>query len=296
MLITQRWERTFSAMGTDCHVVVVGGSRALTARAVDSVARLQQLWTRFDPDSEVMRLNLAGSGTVGPDTWALLTRGIVGRQWTAGRFDPFMVRQIVSAGYDRDYDELRDQDCSAPVPAPEPVPAVAQPVRELDRRRRYVRFAPGAQLDSGGIGKGLAADLVSEELMRHGAAACLVNLGGDLRVRGDKGSPWEIGVDSEGPGSDLSVRLAAGGLATSSSSRRVWLTAAGSAHHLLDPRTGRPLRSPWSGATTIAPQAWVAEALSKAVLLTELSVARRLMRRHQGGGLVQDGSGGVERL
>lgn len=295
MLITQRWERTFSAMGTDCHVVVVGGSRALTARAVDSVALLQHSWTRFDPDSEVMRLNRAGSGTVGPHTWALLTRGIVGRQRTAGRFDPFMVRQIVSAGYDRDFAELGDQD-SAHRDAPPVVPAVPEPVLELDRRRRYVRFAPGAQLDSGGIGKGLAADLVSDELMRRGAAACLVNLGGDLRVRGDKGSPWEIGVDSEGPGPDLSVRLAAGGLATSSSSRRVWRTPAGSAHHLLDPRTGRPLRSPWAGATTIAPQAWVAEALSKAVLLTELSVARRLMRRHQGGGLVQDGSGGVERL
>lgn len=293
MLITQRWERTFPAMGTDCHVVVVGGApRALTARAVDSVAQLQQLWTRFDADSEVMRLNRAGSGRVSPRTWALLTRGIVGRQRTGGRFDPFMVRQIVSAGYDRDFAALADRASSRS----EAVPAVSRPVLALDRRRRYVRLATGAQLDSGGIGKGLAADLVSHELMRHGAVACLVNLGGDLRVRGDKGSPWEIGVDSEGPGPELSVRLAAGGLATSSSSRRVWRTASGSAHHLLDPRTGRPLNSPWAGATTIAPQAWVAEALSKAVLLTELPVARRLMRRHHGGGLVQDGSGGVERL
>ena len=230
MLITQRWEREFPAMGTTCHVVVVGGRRELTTTAVAAVARLQELWTRFEPDSEVMRLNRERAGVVSTPTWSLLTRGLVGRRITGGRFDPFMVRQIVAAGYDRDFAALGRQQVDSTAPA------VRRPVLRLERRRRHVVLGPGAELDSGGIGKGLAADLVSAELMAGGAQACLVNLGGDLRVRGDKGSPWEIGIDQEGPGDGLSVRLQAGGLATSSRTRRTWQTTSDVvAHHLIDP-------------------------------------------------------------
>lgn len=290
MLVSQRWERRFSAMGTDCHIVVVGGPKGLTSAAVEQVAQLQEKWTRFEPDSEVMLLNRRGHGIVSEPTWQLITRGLVGRRITGGRFDPFMAGQMVAIGYDRDFAELELQTAG---PAQ---PAVRRPVVALDRRTRAVRLAPGAELDSGGLGKGLAADLVSAQLMRHGAAACLVNLGGDLRVRGDKGSPWQIGVDSEAPGPELSVKLTAGGLATSSSTHRRWQTPAGEAHHLVDPRTGRSLRGRWVGATAIAPQGWIAEVLSKAVLLSDPAAARRLVRRHRAGGLLQDGSGTIEQL
>jgi thiamine biosynthesis lipoprotein len=293
MLVTQRWEREFQAMGTDCHVIVVGASRHLTTNAVDQVADLQARWTRFDPDSEVMMLNRAGSGSVSAATWQLLTCGLVGRRLTGGRFDPFMVRGIVAAGYDRDFAEL---DARANLADPMAVPAVRHPLIAFDRRRRWVRLADGAQVDSGGLGKGLAADMVSAQLMRDGATACLVNLGGDLRVRGDKGEPWQIGVDSEGPGSQLSVRLASGAVATSSRSHRVWRTSSGTAHHLLDPRTGRPLLSRWAGCTAIAPQAWVAEVLSKTLLSLSATTARRLLRHHCAGGFRQDSSGHVEQL
>ena len=291
MLVTQRWERRFEAMGTDCHVVVVGAPRQLTAQAEHQVRELQQLWTRFEPDSEVMRLNRVGTGVVSPATWGLITRGLVGRRFTAGRFDPFMATQIVAAGYDRTFAELTQQRTE------QAAPALAAPVVALDRRTRQVRRAAGAQFDSGGIGKGLAADLVSAQLMESGADACLVNLGGDLRVRGDKGSPWQIGVDNEAPqGPALSVKLAAGGLATSSRMGRRWKTDQGPVHHLLDPRTGRSMRTRWAGATAIAPQAWVAEVLSKALLQLDRRAAGRLMRHHHGGGFRQAPDGTVEQV
>lgn len=291
MLVTQRWERRFRAMGTDCHVVVVGGKRQAASDAEARVRSLQALWTRFEPDSEIMRLNRLGHARVSQPTWQLVTRGLVGRRITAGRFDPFMVSQVVAAGYDRTFDELTH-------PRARPTsPAAVAPVLRLDRRTRHITLAPDAQFDSGGIGKGLAADLVSAVLMADGADACLVNLGGDLRVRGDKGSPWQIGVDNESSGGpDLSVRLASGGLATSSQMGRRWDTPDGPAHHLLDPRTGRSLSTPWAGATAIAPQGWVAEVLSKAILQEPRDRAIRLVRRHHAGGFRQDLSGTVEQL
>lgn len=288
MPVTQRWERRFAAMGTQCHIVVVGGGRFVAARAEDRVAELAALWTRFEPDSEISRLNTAGRARLSEDSWRLVTAGIVGRQFTAGRFDPFMARQIVAAGYDRDFADLTVQE------AERTTPASPRPVLELSRRHRFVRLAPGAAVDSGGIGKGLAADLVSAQIMAAGVDACLVNLGGDLRVRGDKGSPWQVGIDREVPGPELTVRLLGGGLATSSTTKRTWRTSRGGEHHhLIDPRTGWPMRVRWAGATAIAPSAWVAEALSKALLLFGSAPASRLVRRHRGGGLLQDRSGGV---
>lgn len=284
-LLTRR-EHRFPAMGTACHVVVVGGDAALTGAAETRVLELQARWTRFESDSEISRLNAAGSARLTPDSWRLLATGMAGRRFTGGRFDPFLERQIVAAGYDRDFAALTESDEG---PAH---PAVARPVLEWDKRRRWVRLAPGAALDSGGLGKGLAADIVSEELLAAGAVACLVNLGGDLRVRGDKGTAWEIAVDSEAGDDPVSVRLTAGGLATSSTSRRRWRTSSGrEAHHVLDPRTGRPLRTPWSGATAIAPQAWIAEVLSKVLLQVDEPHARRLLARHRGGGLLQAADG-----
>ncbi len=291
MPVTQRWERTFAAMGTQCHVVVVGAGRDVVSRAEDRVGELARAWTRFESDSEISQLNSRGEGMLSEDSWLLLTAGIVGRQFTKGRFDPFMAHQIVAAGYDRDFPDLGVQAVT------DAAPAAHRPVLELCRRTRFVRLAPGAAIDSGGIGKGLAADLVSAQIMASGADACLVNLGGDLRVRGDKGSPWQIGIDREVPGPQISVRLQAGGLATSSTTKRIWHTTRGDPHHhLLDPRTGRQMRARWAGATAIAPNAWVAEALSKSLLLFGPSAAQRLVRRHRGGGLVQDSHGDVAPL
>ncbi len=277
-------------MGTECHVIVEG-PRRLTGYAVDRIAELQRMWTRFDPSSPVMRVNRAGGGRLQPETWDLLVRGLVARRFTRGRFDPFMVRQVVAAGYDRDFADL-DRQTMRPT-----TPAIPDPVLRLDRRSRTVVLAPGAELDTGGIGKGFAADLVAAELCRAGATACLVNVGGDLRVRGTRDAPWEIGIDNEVPGGPpLSVRLTGGALATSSRTRRVWHTDRGPAHHLIDPRTGRPVTGGAAAATAIAPTAWVAEALSKALMISSDRTGRRLVRRHRGAGLLQDRTGTVRQL
>ena len=290
-LVTQRWERTFPAMGTECHVIVEG-PRHLVSQAQDRVLALQAKWTRFESDSAVMRVNRAGGGRLDPDTWQLLVHGLVARRFTRGRFDPFMVEQVCAAGYDRDFADLEPTQHRRASR-----PAVRRPVVALDRRQRRVRFALGAQLDSGGLGKGLAADIVADEILQGGAAACLVNLGGDLRVGGRRNEPWEIGVDSESvDGPPITVRLTAGALATSSRHRRVWDTDQGLAHHLIDPRTGAPLRTGPAGATAIAPQGWIAEALAKVLMSGAGDAARRQLRRHRGAGIVQDSAGGVRQL
>jgi FAD:protein FMN transferase len=133
-----------------------------------------------------------------------------------------------------------------------------------------VRLPEGTGFDPGGIGKGLAADLVVDEILDAGAEGVCVNLGGDVRVAGiaPDGGAWTVAVEhpwSEEPLAHLGV--AAGAVATSTTLRRRWVVDGTPRHHLIDPRSGLPSATDVNLATVVAAEAWVAEALAKSVLL-----------------------------
>ena len=161
------------------------------------------------------------------------------------------------------------------------------------------RVGSSLPIDSGGIGKGLAADLVAERLVERGALGALVNVGGDLRCAGSPPSQrWQIHlnvpIEVE---DDLSVRLDSGAVCTSTPLKRRWETTGGGVgHHLLDPRTGRPAADNYASVSVIAPRAWLAEVLSKAVFLMPAPSAQQLLRSHRAGAVVVTMSGGVAQL
>jgi thiamine biosynthesis lipoprotein len=122
--------------------------------------------------------------------------------------------------------------------------------------------------DPGGVGKGLAADLVAEELAAADAIGVCVNVGGDVRVLGasPSGECWQVGVeDPRAPGAHIAhLQIRHGGVATSSRMRRQWRGSDGTLrHHLIDPRTGVSSHSVALTATVAASEAWRAEVLTK---------------------------------
>ena len=270
-------EQRFRAMGSDVHVIVVGGPAGLAEHARDRLRDLEGRWSRFIPASEVSVLNhRAGLWTeVSPETVALVERALVARERTDGLFDPTRLADVVRAGYASSFGE--------PGFGNPPSDAEAEAVRgagevEVDRIGGRVRVAEGAGFDPGGIGKGFAADLVAAEVMDEGAGGVCVNVGGDLRVRGrgPDGGDWAVGIDdprdddrSAADGAPLMVlSLADGAVATSSRCRRRWTRPDGSpAHHLIDPRTGDPAETEVLAATVVAADGWQAEALAKTAFL-----------------------------
>jgi thiamine biosynthesis lipoprotein len=165
---------------------------------------------------------------------------------------------------------------------------------------RTVELPLGVGFDPGGIGKGLAADMVVEELMDAGAGGACANIGGDLRVRGtppdsDPGSGWAIGVDSPVTAECVAVLgLADGGVATSSRLRRRWLAAGGKpSHHLIDPRTGRPADAGLAAVSVVAAHAWQAEMLSKAVFVKGATAGAALLDGFGAAGLFVTDDGSV---
>jgi thiamine biosynthesis lipoprotein len=266
--------RSFGAMGSDCTLRITAANPDLAddlaSRAEALVRQLESLWTRFRSDSELMVLNdnAGGAWGVSPDTFALIGAAMDAHRITNGIFDPTLLDALIAAGYDRSFEQL-----GSGVIASKPLGLEASPVKavELDAERNFVTLPAGVHLDLGGIAKGRAADLVARLLESVGAAGACVDLGGDIAVFGDRidDQRWAVAVDDPAqPGTDLAVLvLERGAVATSSRAKRQWQTSVGSAHHLLDPRTGRSAVSDLVAVTVVAAEAMWAEVFAKAALI-----------------------------
>jgi FAD:protein FMN transferase len=251
----------FAAMGTRVEALLEAPpsstARAALGRVRADFERLERIFSRFRRDSELSRLNAAGSIDAGPDLRAVVELALAARERTAGRFDPTLHDAVVAAGYDRTFDELDEH--AAIRPAPDPARA-----RDVVVRGQRIELGPGVRLDLGGIVKGYAADRCAQRLAAFGP--CLVNAGGDLAVAGARSDgPWPVAVDV--PAGRLTLAVASGGLATSGRDRRRWRRRGEERHHLIDPATCRPAEGGPLTVTVGAPSATDAEVAAKSLFL-----------------------------
>ncbi len=290
----------FDCCGSRCAVLVSGAGRERSAREAAALARRSLLawhtrFSRFVPDSELSLLN-ADPRTVVPVSalmarfaQAVRTAGSLSR----GLVDATLLEEIESAGY------VRDLHAGLPLtlalelaPPRRPARARADPgwqQIDVDLAARTVARAPGVGLDSGGLVKGLFADLLAARLASHARLA--INCAGDLAIGGGEGALRPVKIES--PFDDRTLHtfsLREGGVATSGIGRRSWLDGGGRpAHHLLDPASGRPAFTGVVQVTAIAPSALGAEIRAKAALLSGPATAPRWLPH---GGLIvyDDGS------
>jgi thiamine biosynthesis lipoprotein len=267
---------SFACFGSTCAVFVIGaGDRGDAATAV-RYARARLLdwhdrFSRFDPGSELSRLNAdpRSEVPVTPEMAGLAAAAIAAAEQTGGLVDATLVDEIEAAGYTGDLGAPIDLAAAlALAPPRRPAgPAPASRWRELAVHHGRVRRPPGVKLDSGGLAKGLFADLLADALASHAGFA--VDCAGDLRLGGTAAIRRAVRVAS--PFEDRTLHefhLTAGGVATSGIGRRSWVDRHGApAHHLLDPATGRPAYTGVVQVTALAPTAVEAEVATKAAIL-----------------------------
>ncbi len=274
-------ERSFRAMGTSCAVAVTtrtagdpGVDRALAAGEAE-VAACERALSRFDPTSDLSRLNGAGGDWVRVDPRLVdaLAAALRAREVTDGKFDPTILPALVAAGYDRTFDELEER-------AARPADGWRAGAEvELDPEAGCARVENGAAVDLGGIGKGFSAGraLAAMQWAWPGFRGGFVDLGGDIAFAGatPDGGPWRVAVaDPRTGGTTLgTLALEAGGVATSGRDRRRFGPGR-SLHHLIDPATGAPALAGPLSVTVVAPDPAEAEAHATALAVSTLSDAR----------------------
>ena len=280
--------QAFSCFGSRCGLWVAGDG---AAEAVEDARRCLENWhvrfSRFIASSELSRLNADPRAVVPVSTtMTQLLRAVrEAAEATGGLVDGTLVRELEDAGY--------RSDLAAPLPlglalrlAPPRRPATGRAWREFSVDGWQVTRPPGLVFDSGGLAKGLFADLIAERLA--GFESFAVDCGGDVRFAGPERA---VAVADPFGGAPLHrFRLSTGAVATSGIGRRSWLAPDGRpAHHLLDPATGRPAFTGVVQATALAPTAVEAEWRAKAAVLSGPEAARDWLP-HGGVVVLDDGS------
>ncbi|MEO0493752.1 MAG: FAD:protein FMN transferase [Actinomycetota bacterium] len=283
-------ETRVEVMGTHAHLAVDDDHAELLAPAVARLEDLASRWTRFDPASELSRLNAAdGRPTVvSLDTATLVADAVDGWRRTAGRFDPSVHDAVIAAGYDRTF-------VAGPGPSGAPAPAPGLADVQVDVATGVVTLPPDVRLDLGGIGKGHAADRVTEALVADGATGAAVSIGGDARVAGE--CPFADGWPIVTAGRDLPIaRLRAGGFCYSTVRLRRWTIAGTERHHLIDPSRGVPTDGAVLDVAVAAATATLAEVHATAAIVAGMPGAVDHVRSAGLEGFVIDATGAVHEV
>ncbi|GAB6048579.1 FAD:protein FMN transferase [Methyloparacoccus murrellii] len=239
-------EQAFNAMGSPCEIKLYAKTRPramhMVRRAIAEVERLEARYSRYRPDSLLSAINqIAATGgqvRVDEETAGLLNYVETCYRESGGLFD-------VTSGLLRHAWRFRDGR------VPEPATVATLLARIGWHRLRWeppvLAFPePGLELDFGGAVKEYAVDRVAalcwEAEIRHG----LINLGGDIKIIGPHpdGSPWAIGIaHPRQPGSFIrTLRLQRGAMASSGDYERCIEVDGVRYGHVLNPRTGWPVR------------------------------------------------------
>ena len=260
--------RTFDCLGSDCELFAVGAAPGALDEAVAWTRAQHARLTRFDPASELSRLNAAAGRWVAlsAELHALLSFALQAYEQSFGLVHAGVLPALLAAGYTRTFAEGPTAARLAPAA---PLPPLGDLLR-LRPGRALLR--EGAAVDLGGLAKGWLADRLCERLSEN----ALANLGGDLYARGGgaDGEGWPVGFG----GKTLLLRDL--GAATSGVSKRHW---GDGLHHLIDPRTGLVATLDLRLVSVLATTAAQAEVLAKtALLLGAAAAADHLRGRAQG--------------
>lgn len=140
---------------------------------------------------------------------------------------------------------------------------------------------PHTILDLGGVAKGYIADELADLFIAHGVGRFVINLGGNVVVRGGRpadasarppvaaGSPWRIGIINPlDPAHNRAiVDMADGSVVTSGIHERRFTKGGVTYHHILDPATGMPAKTDLTSATIIAPRSMDCDGYSTTALM-----------------------------
>jgi thiamine biosynthesis lipoprotein ApbE len=267
----------WTALGCAVRLVVRDAGDLEVAREIlaDELAEIDLASSRFRSDSELTRVN-EGSGEptrVSPLLVDAVEAALAAAAMTDGDVDPTVGVAMDAIGYDRDFARIETHGAAISIVS-KPVPGWRR--IGLDRAGMTLSIPRGVRLDLGATAKALTADRAAQ---RIGAAVSgrgvLVALGGDIAVAGaSPADGWSIRVQdvtgpvaSTPPGPSQLVAISSGGLATSSIAARRWVRGGRVMHHILDPRSGVPVASPWRTVTVAAPTCLEANVASTAAIV-----------------------------
>ena len=281
----------FDAFDTRVGICAYGDAKACARaleRAFSDCRCYERLFSRTIADSDISRVNAAKGAWVDVDarTGKLVEKALAYCAASRGTFD------ITIGAASRLWNLKRGI-----IPQDE---ALAEAVRHVDwhgvrveregSRARMRLDDPAAMIDLGGIAKGWIADALDAALAQPGIPGYVIDLGGNILVRGEKpdGSPWTVGLPDPacGPGARErmkpvgTIRIAGGSVVTSGVYERARVCDGVLYHHVLDPKMGMPIAVEHPAVSVVCERSIDAEGFSTTLLALGIEKSRELAAEH----------------
>lgn len=157
--------------------------------------------------------------------------------------------------------------------------------------RRVVKTNPALTLNVNAIAKGYSADIVADFLDKHNSPSYLIEIGGEIRLKGEnlQGQPWRIGIDRPAddnpiPGQDLQaiLQITDKGIATSGNYRQFYIENGQKIAHTVDPRNGYPVSHNLLSTTVIADDTMTADAFATAFMVAGIETSLEWIEQFRG--------------
>lgn len=243
-------------------------ARRIVSRELEAI---DETCSRFRKDSEVAWVHGAEGREVrvSPLLLEALDVALQAAAATDGDVDPTVGPALRGLGWDLDFSQVvRRQELPQVIVSP----AAGWQTIRIDRRRGTVQVPAGVEIDLGSTAKALAADRSARKVYEATGADVLIGLGGDLATAGrPPAGGWVVRVtDDHRNGSSPDgqmIALRSGGLATSSTTVRRWRAGGAERHHIVEPRTGLPVKEFWRTASVAAASCVEANTASTAALV-----------------------------
>lgn len=267
------YKRSRPMMGTVFEITVAGATDEQAAapvnRALDEIARLEDLLSEWRPESEISRINHAAGRApvaVGEETFRVVEAGVDVSRWSDGAFD------LSWAALRGLYDFRPNQEHT--VPTRQEIRARTgliewQDIRLDPEDRTVFLRRRGMAIGTGGIAKGYALDRAAQILLDAGLESFMLFGGGQVQVRGQRGNrAWRVGIQHPREADYFAFVEATGGsISTSGDYEHFFVDPSGKRwHHLLDPKTGLPAEGTLS-VTVISEVGLYSDALSTACFI-----------------------------
>jgi thiamine biosynthesis lipoprotein len=275
------------AQGTTYHIIYFSREQKSFQQEIDSILHtLDMSLSTYVPSSIISRVNNNDTSVV-LDKYFLdvFNKSIEVSERTNGAFD-FTVAPLINAygfGFTKKADVTDGIVDSL-------LNFIGYEMILIDNGK-VVKENPNVMIDFNAIGQGYTVDVISEFLETMEVNSYLVEIGGEVRAKGEKdnGEAWKVGIDQptemEGGGLQATITMHNSAMATSGNYRKYYEENGKRYGHIIDPKTGYPGKHELLSASVVASDCMTADAYATAFMVMGTEKAKRFLSENQDLGL-----------
>lgn len=276
-LKNQEFSDTFFAMDTIMDLKIYSQNKESLINAENEIKRIDALFDRGNPESEIYKINSEKHASVSEETAALIKTSVSLSALTNGAFD------ITTAPLS---DLWGFYGGSFRVPSGSEISKTLKNIgySQIKIDGNTISIPESFSVDLGAVAKGYASDRAVKVLRDCGVSSAIISLGGNVHALGSKpdGTAWNVGITDPFDKALLtgSVNVRDKAVVTSGGYQRCFEQDGVKYHHIIDPATGKSADSGLSSVTIIADSGAAADALSTALFVMGLDKGTELWKQN----------------